>query len=39
MELLGILLFSITFYFIGKYIERLKWNKLIYGGKIPKPKQ
>ena len=39
MELLAILLFSITFYLLGKYIERLKWNKLIYDGKIPKPKR
>ena len=26
---------SFTSYLLGKYIERLKWNKLIYEGKIP----
>lgn len=31
-------LFSILFFFIGKYYERLQWNKLIKNGKIPKPK-
>lgn len=39
MEIVIIILFSISFYLLGKYIERLKWNKLIYEGKIPKPNQ
>ena len=29
---------AITFYFIGKYIERFKWNNLIKRGLFPKPK-
>lgn len=26
-------------FLLGRYIERLDWNKLIWEGKIPKPKK
>lgn len=29
---------AILSYFIGKYVERFKWNKLIRVGVIPRPK-
>jgi hypothetical protein len=28
---------AIFFFFLGKYTERIEWNKLIENGKIPKP--
>jgi len=39
MVVMAIVFFNnILFYFIGKYLERLKWNRLIQQGKLPKPK-
>lgn len=31
------ILIAIVFFYLGKYIERIEWNKLIENGKIPKP--
>jgi hypothetical protein len=39
MVVMSIVFFNnILFYFIGKYLERLKWNRFIQQGKLPKPK-
>jgi hypothetical protein len=35
--ILAILVVAIVFFYLGKYIERIEWNKLIQNGKIPKP--
>lgn len=31
------LLVALAFYYVGKYQERIKWNKLIKNGILPKP--
>lgn len=31
------LLVAILFFYLGKYTERIKWNKLIEKGILPKP--
>jgi hypothetical protein len=30
-------LFSILFFYLGRYVERIEWNKLIKNGILPKP--
>jgi hypothetical protein len=35
--ILHFVLVAISFYYVGKYRERIKWNKLIKEGKLPKP--
>jgi preprotein translocase subunit SecG len=32
-------LVAFVFYYIGKYQERIEWNKLIKNGTLPKPKK
>jgi hypothetical protein len=37
IEFILITIVAITSFLIGKYTERLQWNKLIKLGRIPKP--
>lgn len=38
LEIIKFVATSVTFFFLGKYSERLSWNRLIKKGVIPKPK-